>query len=474
MLSDYVLAIDIGTTNVKIALFDLEGNQIIVKREKCVNTRQNGSERIDPLVWWNALASTVKKIPKDKKNNIRAISISGQGPTIVPMNIKGGFNQKAITWLDNSHTLDITKITKEKKDPQLASVIAKLNWLSKKVEEPHYLLQPADYICYQLTEKIVNMTFDCSGYIPWNNNDLKKFNLADKFIIPELAPTGKIVGNITKEISKEFDFPRDAIVVSGAPDFAAALVGTGTVNAGYLCDRGGTSQGVTLCSSKKVEADGIMTTPYFTENHWKLSGIMKTSGKAIDWFCSNVAGIDLGEMKGNLLNVNRPTNIIFLPYLSGERSPHWNPDARGIFFGLTLDTDKNSMLVSILEGIAFSIADIVNRMEKSGGEISKIRTTGGQATNSILNQIKADVLNKKVELPHVYESELLGTAIFAISALMDKDIVEMSDELVKIKNVFVPDGYRHERYLELFKIYRSIYYSNLNSFSKLANIQKYS
>ncbi|MFO7881240.1 MAG: FGGY-family carbohydrate kinase [Kosmotogaceae bacterium] len=473
-MSDYVLAIDIGTTNVKIALFDIEGNQILVHREKCVSSGENGSERISALVWWDALISTIMKIPKDKRHNIRAISISGQGPTIVPVSIKGNFNQKAITWLDNNHISDIDKIIEEKKDPQLASVIAKLNWLSKRLEKPHYLLQPADYICHKLTGKIVNMTFDCDGYIPWNNEDLKRFNLADKFTIPELVPTGEIVGHITKEISIEFDLSKETVVVSGAPDFAAALVGTGTVKAGYLCDRGGTSQGVTLCSSKKVEADGIMTTPYFIKDHWKLSGIMKTSGRAIDWFCSNVAGCDVEKIKTALLDINHPSNIIFLPYLSGERSPHWNPDARGVFFGLTLDADRNSMLISIMEGIAFSIADIVERMENSGSEILRIRTTGGQATSDILSQIKADVLNKKIELPHVYESELLGTAIFAISALRNKDIVEMSSELVKISKVFVPDSFTHEKYLELLKIYRDIYSHNLDSFTKLAKIQKHS
>ncbi|TYB93767.1 MAG: carbohydrate kinase [Kosmotoga sp.] len=471
-MSDYVLAIDIGTTNVKIALFDIKGNQILVHREKCVNTGHNGSEMIDPSVWWNSLINTITKIPEDKRHNIRALSISGQGPTIVPMNIKGNFNQKAITWLDNRHISEISRITEEKNDPQLAAVIAKLSWMGKRIEEPHYLLQPADYICYQLSGKIVNMTFDCEGYIPWNKDDLNRFDLSDKFIIPELAPTGDMVGKITKKISKELDLPKDVIVVSGAPDFAAALVGTGTVKAGYLCDRGGTSQGVTLCSSKRIKAAGVMTTPYFIKNHWKLSGIMKTSGKAIDWFCSNIADCDVEQMKTSLSLTNRPSNIIFLPYLSGERSPHWNPNARGVFFGLTLDADKKQMLLSILEGISFSIADIVSRMENSGCEISKIRTTGGQATNDILNQIKSDVLNKKIELPHVYESELLGTAIFAISALKNKDIIEMSSELVKISKVYYPDISKHERYLELLKIYRDIYINNIDSFSHIAKIQK--
>lgn len=473
-MSNYVLAIDIGTTNVKIALFDIEGNQILVHREKCVNTGHNGSEMIDPSIWWNSLIKTIAKIPADKRQNIRALSISGQGPTIIPVSTKGNFSKKAITWLDNSHISEISKITEEKKDPQLAAVIAKLIWLDKRIEEPHYLLQPADYICYQLSGKIVNMTFDCEGYIPWNVVDLKRFNLSEKFIIPELAPTGSIIGNLTKSVAKKLDLPEETIVVSGAPDFAAALVGTGTVKAGYLCDRGGTSQGVTLCSSRRIEANGVMTTPYFVKGHWKLSGIMKTSGKAIDWFCSNVADCVVEKMKASLSQTNRPSNIIFLPYLSGERSPHWNPDARGVFFGLTLDADKNHMLLSILEGIAFSIADIVNRMEASGCEISKIRTTGGQATNEILNQIKSDVLNKKIELPHVYESELLGTAIFAISALKNKDIIEMSSKLVKISKIYTPDNSKHKKYLELFKIYRNLYTYNIDSFTKIAKIQNHS
>jgi xylulokinase len=209
-----------------------------------------------------------------------------------------------------------------------------------------------------------------------------------------------------------------------------------------------------------------MKTPFFIPGFWKVSGIMSTTGKAVDWFCSQISGNDnfIYPDLEKLEKIKRPTNLIFLPYLNGERSPHWDANARGVFFGLNLNTNQYDCLISIMEGVAFGIAEIVNKMKDNAGEIKKIRATGGQTLNPIWNQIKADVLGEKIEIPYVNESELLGTVIFAMSYVYEKDILEISREIVKIKKIFYPDYEKHSRYNKLLKIYQELYQRNKDLF----------
>ena len=394
------------------------------------------------------------------------MSITGQGPTIIGIRDSGDISLNAITWLDSRGEEYQTKLINKGLDPQFASVISKLQCVKDNVGYKNYLIQPADYIAYRLTGRIVNMSFKQFGYLPWNKELIESEKLNDHFILPELVESSKTVGLIQKNVAEELSLPKSIKVVSGSPDFAAGLVGTGTVKSGFLCDRGGTSQGVTLCSDIKRDIKGLITTPYFLNNLWKISGIMKTSGRALDWFTEEVLHSQVKNLK-NLKSVKRPTGIVFLPYLSGERSPYWNPDAKGIFFGLNLDSNREDLFVSIMEGISFSIRDIIERMEENGLKINKIRMTGGQTQSELFNQLKADILGREIELPDISESELLGTAIYAIANDSNEEISQTADRLISIKKTYQPDMMIHQKYTKLFKVYRNLYERNKDLFIKL-------
>ena len=470
-MTELIMVIDVGTTNVKCALFNAQGNQLAVYKERCDSSENSERNSKKATQWWKSVFNNIKKISKKRRKAITAISITGQGPTIVPLNSETEQASISITWLDSSHSASVPESAKKELGPQLSGVLSKLLWLKDNIQGKHYLLQPADFIAYKLTGEVVNMSFDREGYLPWNQNMLREYGLAEMFSVPPLIPTGENIANISDELTNCLGMDRGTKVVSGAPDFVASLVGTGTVQDGYLCDRGGTSQGVTLCSSSKIEEEGLLTTPYFIKDFWKISGIMKTTGKAIDWFSSDIIDVRIGSKDIDMETIDRPTRIIFLPYLNGERSPHWNPDARGVFFGLDLDDDGEAMLVSVMEGIAFAIRDIIEMMERSESTISEIRTTGGQANNALLNQIKADVLGREINLPSLSESELLGTAIFALSGIMERSILALSEEIVEIKKTFTPNKKRYNKYSSLFEIYRDLYSQNVKTFQKISEFK---
>lgn len=468
MSSELFMAIDIGTTNIKIAIFTEKGELQAISQERCKERRSDCYSGIDPLIWWETTKKAIFKIPVNLKKKVIALSITGQGPTIIPIYKERQIAHKAITWLDTYGQEHLKSILEMGIDGQSAAVISKLIWLKDKIKKPVYLLQPWDYICMNLTGEIVNTSFDIPGFRPCWYNDviMKRFGLKEYFLLPKFIPTGTKITNILPNIAINTELPPNLAVVAGAADFAAALVGTATIEDGYLCDRGGTSQGINLCTKEKVSCAGLLTTPFFIEGLWKISGVMNTSGKAVDWFCSKILSnkdFFITSAK-TMAKVERPTKLIFLPYLNGERSPHWDTNARGVFFGIDLDTDNNKLLVSIMEGVGFAIAEIINKMKSKNCTIKKIRTTGGQTLSPLWNQIKADIVGQEIELPYVNESELLGTAIFAIAGIHNKNIVEISKKLVKIKKIFYPDYEKHSKYNKLLKVYQELYQRNKDLF----------
>jgi len=463
--SELFATIDIGTTNVKVAVFDTNGEKLFEFQQRCAESSKNDIHELNPDRWWKVVVQAFHTMEDDTRKKIVSICVTGQGPTTVMVKEDGKLFGKAITWLDKRGYEHIGSIIKKGIDEQIATVISHLIFL-KEISQRVYLLQPSDYIILKLTGLIVNATFPFEGYLPWNYEALEIFDLHKTFLIPQLIPTGNSVGKIKPEVARTLKVDEQVEIISGAPDFAMALVGTGTLEDGMLCDRGGTSQGLTLCSKKKIVCPGLMTTPFFIKDYWKISAVMTTTGKAYEWFSQNVARTRLVELS-QLITVKRPTGVIFLPHLNGERSPYWNKNLRGVFFGLSLKDDYRSLLVSVIEGVAYAMRNILQLMESHGCKVKKIRATGGQAMNNLWNQIKADVLGKEIEIPQIFDSELLGCAIISICAFTKEDFRSLSKKMVRISKIFSPSAQRHTLYERFFEVYKSLHERNMDLFEQL-------
>ncbi|KAF2958912.1 carbohydrate kinase [Thermotoga sp. Ku-13t] len=467
MSSELVMAVDIGTTNVKLTLFDLEGRKFFHFERKCTEDVSGGRHEIDPKKWWTAFVRGVHSVDEKLKTRVRAICASSQGPTIVLVDERGQLVRRAIGWLDDRGKPHMAFLKSQGLDEQTASATAKLIELRKELEGKAYLLQPSDFLIFKLAGRVVNATFRQYGYSPWYSEVLERFDLSQTFMIPELIEPSNVVGRIQQDVARRLGLTTDVIVVAGAPDFAAALVGTNTLKPGIACDRAGTSEGITLCSELEIRASGLITTPFFIEPFWKVSGLLTTSGKAIEWMTNRVARFrNLRDL--SLSEIRRPTGVIFLPHLAGERSPYWNPNLRGVLFGLGLDVNAKTLIVSAAEGVAFAVKHIVETMRQAGAKVETVRTTGGQASNDLWNQIKADVLGMNVEVTRP-DAELFGCAILAISCLTGESFVEVAERLVKVKKHFKPDPEKHTAYEKLYKIYLELHERNLDLFDGLGS-----
>jgi xylulokinase len=291
---------------------------------------------------------------------------------------------------------------------------------------------------------------------------------------PPFIRPGETIGEVRREAEELLGIPAGTPVVAGGPDFVMTLLGTATVRPGRVCDRAGTSEGINLCAEQAVEDERLLCLPHIIEGYTNISGIISTSGKALSWFksISGRGGLDYESLFEDICQVPPGSrSLIFLPYLAGERAPLWDPYARGTFIGLTANHGRKEMTRAVVEAVGFAIRDVIEVMEDNGLEIGELRVTGGQAKSPLWNQIKADITQRKILVPEVQDSELLGDACIGLFALGNyKNLAAASDSLVRIGRTYTPAPGLAELYDRLFELYRASYRGLKEVFSELAEI----
>jgi xylulokinase len=244
--------------------------------------------------------------------------------------------------------------------------------------------------------------------------------------------------------------PAGLPIISGFPDFLAALVGSGTVRPGVACDRSGSSEALNACATKPYHDTSVFSLPHAIQGLWNLSGGLTTSGKALEWFSgvSGYSGIGSDSVFQEAERVAAGAGgILFLPYLAGERAPIWNPDLRGAFMGLSLSHGRPEQARAVVESIAFGLRLAADRIRDGGFSIDVIRCSGGAARDDVLCTIKADVLGIPVEVPLTPECEAMGDACACSVALHDHaSLKEASESMVRIESRFEPDDSKRSIY----------------------------
>jgi xylulokinase len=286
---------------------------------------------------------------------------------------------------------------------------------------------------------------------------------------------GSQLGRLSSEASITTGLPEGIPVIGGISDFFEGLIGSGTLETGLACDNGGTSQGSSICWDQPLEGDGLLKAPSFNDGFWYIGGAVSTTGKALDWWLTSILESGPGDYS-SLEDVSKipagSENLIFLPYLAGERAPIWDPNARGVFFGLSLSHTRDHLTRAILESVAYSLRQMVEIFENVGGKVIEIRACGGQASSELWSQIKADVTGRPVLVPHIIDAPMLGAAIIAgVGAGIFNDFSEGSQQMMKTRIVLEPSEERHTHYQALFEIYRDLYPQISPSYERLSNLK---
>jgi xylulokinase len=374
--------------------------------------------------------------------------------------------------------------------------LPKLLWLRenepRNYEKLYKLLLPKDYIRFKLTDVIASEVSDAAGTVmfdvrnfKWSEELFKGLGL-DISIMPECYQSVDICGKITPEVARLTGLAPGTPVAAGGADNTCGAVGTGIIANGRAMASTGSS-GIIFCHTDAVRMDPKQRIHSFCHSvpkKWYLMGCMLAAGLSFRWFRDQLGESEVTEAKGKGVDpyeiltrkaAEAPVGsegLIFLPYLMGERSPHGDPYARGVYFGITARHTKAHLIRSILEGVSFGLRDMLDIMKELGQEVSEIRATGGGARSALWRQIQADVLGSPIFTVSTPEGPAFGAALLAgVGAGVYGSVQEAVEKTVRITSETKPIPENVEKYNRYYEIYRRLYPTLKADFRKVSELQ---
>lgn len=502
---DYIIGIDIGTSGTKAVLFDEDLNIVSSASEEYpLYQPQNGWAEQNPEDWAKAAINTIKTIMTSSsidKENVKGIGLSGQMHGLVMLDEDNLVIRPAIIWADQRTEKECDEITEKVGRERLIEITAnpaltgftasKILWVKNNEPDNYarcrHILLPKDYVRFILTGVYATDVSDASGMqlldVPkrqWSDEILEILEI-DRDKLAKVYESPEITGMIKKSIAEETGLKEGTIVVAGAGDNAAAAVGTGVVTDGSAFTTIGTS-GVVYAHSSKVHIDPngrVHTFCCAVSNSWHVMGVTQAAGLSLRWIRDNIyRGKDSSEdISYGLINRDiedieiGSEKLLYLPYLMGERTPHLDPNARGVFFGLSAKHDKKNLARSVMEGVSFSLRDCYDILLEMGLEIDEMMITGGGAKSRVWRQMLADIFNCNVRTIESEEGASLGAAILAgVGSGIFESVESACERYIHKGKEIKPDGENHRIYSRYYDIYGELYDDLKNSFKRLSEI----
>ncbi|MCP4178608.1 MAG: hypothetical protein GY756_12655 [bacterium] len=479
-----LIGIELGTTRVKTGIYDFNGNLLV---EKVLNyplyfDKTTGTAESKPSDWWEAVKNSLySAVSALDKVDISGITVGSHGPSLVALDKNFTPVCDSILWMDQRADKEAEYISAKlgKKSNDLAWFIPRVLWIRNNKPEIFskikYCVQPLDYINYKLTGEIFT-TYVSDDIKIWDNKIIEASGL-DKELFPKLIKMGSSLGKLTTQASVLTGLSKNSHVIAGTGgvDCMEVIISSGALHPGLVCDRGGTSQGVNLCWTSKFNDRRFYEAPHpLADGLFHIGGLMGTTGKSLQWYKELYYGKKRSYDKFFKDAAKSPAGskkLIFLPYLTGERTPWWDSNARGTFFGLSLDHDEKDVARSILEGTAFGVNHILNLFRSNGVDLKEITTCGGQAASPLWNQIKADITGLPVRTNKIIDGATLGLAIIAGKGIgLYLSIPDAAKNLIKVNKIYKPNQTNHKLYSELQDIYESLYPALKDNFKKLSDV----
>jgi len=409
------LGIDVGTSSVKAVLLDDSG--AIVGHSSAslvVNRPQPGFSEQDAESWWAATVSAVKGLPKDLRAAVRSIGLSGQMHGATLLDARDQPLRPAILWNDGRSALECVEL--EQREPRSRAITGnlmmpgftapKLLWVAKHEPEVFartaHVLLPKDFVRLKLTGEKASDMSDASGteWLDVGRRDWSEAMLAATGLtrshMPRLVEGTEPSGSVTAAVADQLQIPR-VVVAGGGGDNAASAVGLGVVSPGEAFLSLGTS-GVLFVVTDQFRPNPERAAHAFCHclpGTWHQMSVMLSAASCLDWAAQLTGQTDLPRLveAAQARGVKRQSPF-FLPYLSGERTPYNDPNARGVFFGIRSDTDAVELTAAVLEGVALAFADGLDVLLEKGGSIEAISVTGGGARLPYWGQLLAAALNR--------------------------------------------------------------------------------
>ncbi len=524
-MADLYLGIDLGTTRLKVGAFDAQG--------KCHGLTHASYEldrphpdwaQQDANAWWSAFTSALGRLGEGVElARVSALSIVGQGPTVVPVDEAGVPLRPAITWADRRSGPQAQWLSEKLRtivNPEF-EVLPRVMWIRDEEAQVYartrWFLQPYDFLSLRLTGKAVTVNF-LQDVPPWTPERLEAAGLDPAKFPERTANLGDVVGTVAPGVAAELGFGPDVLVIAGTVDAFGHWIGSGLSEPGRLSNIGGSSEGVSLAWGEALPdpQHRVHSLPNPFGTGVVVGGAMSNSNNVLGWSAREIygekgkSGAAAGSYRGLVEGPSYYTpagshrrsfggarkalleavagvpagssGVLALPYLAGERTPIYDPNARVTFAGIGPSTTSAHMARALLEGVAFGVRQIVEVFYELGGRVDEVVVTGGSASAGEWNRIKASVLGRPVRVPEVLDAGVLGAAIIARSGVekpylefglegLALDLAGVAQEMVRLGEWVEPDEGAAKVYEELYPLYLELYAGVKGTLKGLASLQ---
>jgi xylulokinase len=494
---DTLLGIDVGTSGCKVGLFDLEGT---LRGEAyhpypLIHPRIDWVEE-DPLQgWWKAASEGVREALF--RSNIRAESIRGISISctnaLVCVDKNGAPLRNALMQIDRRSILQAEALRRTVGEEKIFGITGNrvapgtfsaplILWLKENepriFEQTHKFLVPTGFLIHQLTGEYVmdwsrgatTLLFETGGSRSWSTSLCEAMDIPMEKL-PRLCPSWEVVGEVTRWASRETGLAAGTPVVAGAMDTVAAALGSGVVSNGESFYILGSVGRICLCLQEPSFDIRFINTCHCIPDYWISIACTNGAGLSLRWFKEQLGesetarSRETGESPFRLLDLEAmksppgANKLLYLPYLAGERSPIWDPYARGVLFGLTTGHRKGDLVRAFLEGVAFAARDNFDTFEGIlSKRIDEVKMSGGGSRSALWREITSDILEKELAVLDLPDTETFGNALLAgFGTGIYCNIRETCKELAKVGVRVRPSDANARLYSELYRLYKRIY-----------------
>jgi xylulokinase len=495
MADRLLLGIDIGTSGSKAILLAADGTVVATATAEypMYTPRPLWAEQ-HPADWWTATVQAIRQVlatPGVAARQVAGVGLTGQMHGLVLLDAHGAVLRPCIMWNDQRTGPQCAEITAKLGLPRLLELIAnpvlpgftapKILWVREHEPDVYrqaaQVLLPKDYVRFRLTGDYATEVSDASGtalldvaHRRWSDEMLAALDIPATWMPPcyeSPVPSARI----SAAAAEATGLPAGTPVVGGGGDQAAGAVGSGIVHQGIISITLGTS-GVVFAATERflLEPQGrLHAFCHAVPDQWHLMGVMLSAAGSLRWYRDVLGQAELAQAARDHTDVydllttqaaSAPAGsegLLFLPYLTGERTPYPDPDARGVYFGLTLRHEKAHMVRAVLEGVAYGLRDSLELMRAMGLEITQVRASGGGARSPLWRQILADVCESEIVLTNVTEGAAFGAALLAgVGAGLYGSVAGACAATIRITDRVEP-GPAAAVYADYYPIYQALY-----------------
>lgn len=529
-MSTYVIAYDVGTTGIKTCLFEINKKITLIAsimEDYPIFVLENGGVEQDPTHWWQAMChTTVKLFEKTQitRESIKGISFCAQMQAVVLVDKNGNPVRRAMSYMDSRGIKEMQEgimsgfkvsgfnIYKLMRSVMITGAVSasvkdpvwKYKWVENNepdiFKKVYKWLDVKDYLLYKVTDKFImsedsafaTLLYDTrKGRRCFSREISKMFNVSLNHL-PDICKSTDKIGTITESAAKELGLISGIPVFAGGGDASLIGIGAGAVFEGDTHIYMGTSGWVsTVIKKKKLSINNMIASIVGANpNYFNFFAELETAGKCLEWVRDHLALDEIGlflekkpicddpesiykslydYMMFSIKDVPPGSNgVIFTPWLHGNRCPFEDPDARGMFFNISIETGKSELIHSVIEGICYHLRWQLEAMEESVKTSPVIRLAGGGALSPLTCQIVSDVLNRDIEVVDSPQNiGSVGAAIVTAVGLGLIEKIEDAKELIPIAYRYTPNKKNVYRYNKFFPVFKSLYKNNAQAFKLL-------